>query len=152
MAGGTVTAGLRSWIGSTASTSAPDEVVFSDKYQYAQVTNLSGTAGQILYVTTDGTTPETSGASNTLVVAPGQSVLVANQLGYPEYYHSDTVIPQGSNANALGAITSSNPSTPSAPGFTTQQRALEGQASNPGMKVYVLGSAASMPYAVEAAG
>lgn len=103
--------------------SAAGEYTFADRYGYVAVTN---TGSDPIYVTADGSTPETSGAGTAIVVAPNETRVIAN--GLPLWYQSLNVIPAGVNQFGAGATTS----TAVHPGMVQSQRALNGQMANPG--------------------
>jgi hypothetical protein len=54
-------------------------VFFASRYAYVEVENNDGT--NALYVTTDGSTP-TVGGDDCYLIAPGATVVVANQASY----------------------------------------------------------------------
>lgn len=119
----------------TYSGTSTGPITFADRYQYVTVTNLNTTAGDVLYVTSDGSTPSTSGASNTQAIMPGETAIIANE--QPLWFQSSRVLVQGSdNANAQSKA----------------GRAFQGLAddNNPGV---VLNFAGTSPnYIIEAAG
>jgi hypothetical protein len=93
MAGGTVPAGDITWEG-TLGAGVVDTVVFTDRYSYFSVNNISGASP--MFVTTDGSTPTTTpaGASNIFTVDPGATLIVSNR-GI-NYGQVDRVVPTGS--------------------------------------------------------
>lgn len=126
----TVPNGQSSYVGTAAGT-----VTFADRYGFVLVTN-TGTAP--IYVTGDGTVPETTGAGTAIVVPAGAAAMVAN--GLPIWHQSQNVIPAGTNQNRNGAIGTANPSTSQNPGFTTPMAAMQGQMANPGTTIQVAGT------------
>lgn len=104
----------------TLTASTADDVQFADRAGYVTVTNTGST---VLYARADGETATVAG-DGCLAVMPGASELLANGTMY--WNQSSNVIPAGSNSNALGPVTTSNPSTPTAPGDVTEQRSLRG--------------------------
>jgi hypothetical protein len=136
--------GERTFIGSIAAAGSPESVTFADRYQYVTVTN---TGTDVILVTSDGTTPSPSGASNTQVVPVGETRIIANEL--PLWFQSSRVIPKGVNANAAG----SGASNPGAPAFVTPQASLAGQMANPGTNITLADAAsAGIAFVIEAAG
>lgn len=130
--------GQRTYSGTTA-----QSVTFADRYQYVTVTN---TGADAIYVTSDGSTPSTSGASNTQVVLPNETRIIANEL--PLWYQSSRVIPQGVNQFGGGNTASSA----SSPGMVESQTSLAGQMANPGTNITISGTSGSIAYTIEAAG
>jgi hypothetical protein len=126
----TATNGQSSIIGTAAGT-----YTFADRYGYVLVTN-TGTVP--IYVTGDGSAAETSGEGTAVVVPAGASVPVAN--GLPIWHQSQNAIPAGVNANAVGAVTTGNPTSPGDPGFVTPMAALAGKVANPGTTITVAGT------------
>jgi hypothetical protein len=122
----TVPNGQSSYVGTTGGS-----VTFADRYGYVAVTN-TGTVP--IYVTADGSTPETSGAGNAIVVMPNATEVIAN--GLPLWFPSSRVIPQGSNLFGGGNTASS----PSSPGAVTPMESIAGQMANPGTNITVAGT------------
>lgn len=151
MSGGTVTAAQSSYISTIATASTAETTTFANRYGYVAVTNLSATAGDFLTVVADGSTPQLSGAGTGVIVAPGQTRVIANGLG--TWYQTSNVIPVGVNQFG-GGNTSSGPASP---GTVQSQRSLAGNQPaggypNPGTKVTVISATASLPYAIEGTG
>lgn len=152
MAGGNVLSGQTSFDSTITTASTAEATTFADRFGYFSVTNLSATAGQILYVTADGSTPVASGAGNQIAVLPGETRVITN--GLPLWYQSSKLIPSGAILVGDGAAysASTNPSTPANPGRVQDQRALAGGMQNPGGKVTVMSATAALPYAIEGSG
>ena len=154
MSGGTVAHGQSSYEGAITTASTAETTTFADRYGYVAVTN-AGASG-VLYVTADGSTPTGSGAGTQVAVAPGQTKVVAN--GLPLWYQSSNVTPAGTSEipfgnGAVSAASSSVTSTPAQPGETLPYMASgRGQVSNPGTKIIVMSSTASLPYSLEGTG
>lgn len=135
----------------TLTANASDTVSFVDsagnplRYDYVQVTNLGGSTDAPIYVTTDGTTPATSGSDNGIAVNPGETAVLANRANI--WYQSSRVIPVGVNQFG-GGNTSPNPG---APGIVTPQTSMAGDMPNPGTTVKLISSSA-VSYTVSAAG
>jgi hypothetical protein len=126
----TATNGQTSIVGTATGT-----YTFADRFGYVLVTN-TGTSP--IYVTGDGSAPETTGEGTAVIVLPGSQQLVAN--GLPIWHQSQRVIPAGSNANGTGAVTQANPSTPQEPGNVTPMAAMQGQMANPGTTIIIAGT------------
>lgn len=77
MSGGSVPAGQSSWISTIATANTAEETTFADRYNYVAVTN-GGAAGEVLYVTADGSTPQATGAGNEVMVGAGETRVIAN--------------------------------------------------------------------------
>jgi hypothetical protein len=134
MSGGIVGHGQSSYTGTVTAVGTAESTTFADRYGYVLVTNTS--TSEPLYVTGDGSTPEATGAGTAVVVLPESSAVVANGLAI--WHQSQDAIPAGANSNAVGAVSTANPSIPGDPGFVTPMAALAGHATNPGAKVSIL--------------
>ena len=152
MAGGNVLSGQTSYDSTIATASTAEETTFADRFGYFAVTNLSATAGQVLFVAADGSTPVASGAGNQIAVLPGQTCVIAN--GLELWFQSNMIIPAGTILVGDGGAynASTNPSAPANPGRVQDQRALAGGMQNPGGKVTVLSATVGLPYAIEGTG
>jgi hypothetical protein len=139
--------GEQSYSSSISTANTAEEVQFPDYARYAAVTN---TGSAPIYATCDGSTPQETGPGNAIAVVPGQTRVIANGIGY--WNQTSKVIPAGTNANALGQVTTSNPSTPSAPGFVTEQASLRGQMTPLGTTIKLISGTAGTSYSVELAG
>jgi hypothetical protein len=114
---------------STAGGTVGTTNTFLDRWNYVAVTNGSATAIQ---ATSDGSAAT---SSNGVEIAPGATVVLANQLPY--WNQTRTVIQAGSIQVGNGAAynASTNPSTPVNPGNVTPMEALDGQSVSPGTKI-----------------
>jgi hypothetical protein len=145
MAGGTVTAGNSTYSSTITTASTAELTTFADRYGYVVVQNLATTAGELLYVRADGTAA-TIGGEGCLVIPAGGQPVIAN--GLPLWYQSSKVIAQGANQFGGGNTADS----PSSPGTVTPMESLAGQMANPGTKISVISSTASLPYALGGTG
>lgn len=152
MAGGNVLSGQTSFDSTITAASTAEATTFADRFGYFSVSNLSATAGQILYVTADGSAPVASGAGNEIAVLPGQTRVIAN--GLELWFQSSKIIPAGTIllGDSAAYNASTNPSTPANPGRVQDQRSLAGGMQNPGGKITVLSTTAGLPYAIEGTG
>lgn len=121
-----VPSGQSSYVGTAAGT-----ITFADRFGYVAVTNTGTTP---IYVTADGSTPETSGAGTAIVVVPNATEVIAN--GLPLWFPSSRVLQQGANQFGGGNTTDNVPN----PGNVTPMESLAGQAANPGTSINVQGS------------
>jgi hypothetical protein len=135
MATYTVPSGTFSYT-NTLTANTADTVTFSDRANFVSVTNTGST---VLYARSDGTVA-TVGGEGCIAVLPNSTAVLANS--GPYWNQASKVIAQGTNENALGPVSSSNPSTPTAPGFVTSQESLRGQMANSGTVVSIISSAA----------
>src|SRR5258708_5368728 len=108
MSGGTVPSGTSTYGSTIAAASTAETTTFADRYGYVVVQNLATTAGELLYVRTDGTAA-TVGGEGCVVVPTGGQALVAN--AQPLWFQSSRVITQGANEFG-GGNTASSPSSP----------------------------------------
>ena len=138
--------GTTSYSSTIAAANTAETATFPDRYGYVTVTNLSATAP--LYVRTDGQAAAIGAGS--YVVAPGQSLVVANGLG--TWFQSQRVIPNAVMVNANGPVSIANPSNPSQPATAVPMEAAEGGAANPGTSISLFSGTVGGAYTVEAAG
>jgi hypothetical protein len=110
-------------------------VTFAVRYDYVEVRNLTPQGGtedsstaDVIYVSTDGTTPTYEG-NDFDAVAPGESVVVPNRA--PLWYQA---------ASAIGDYAGVSPSYPAWFGG-----ASGGSAANPGTTVKLISGTASTP-------
>jgi hypothetical protein len=101
---------------------------FLDRWNYVAVTSTAA-AGMYIYATADGST---ASSSNGVAIAPGETVVLANQLPY--WNQTRNVIQAGTIQVGNGAAynASTNPSTPMNPGTVTPMEALDGKSISPG--------------------
>jgi hypothetical protein len=156
MSGGTAGHGQSSYLGAITAANTAEATTFADRYGYYAVSNLSTTAGQVLYATADGSTPVASGAGTTIAIAPGQTQVIAS--GEPLWYQGGNAIVPGVSEIPFGngateAASSTVTSSPAQPGETLPYMSSgRGGVVNPGGKVTVMSATVSLPYSIEGAG
>jgi hypothetical protein len=144
MSGGTVAAGNSTYSSTIAVASTAEMTTFADRYGFIEVEN-GGTSG-LLYVRADGQAATVAG-NNCIVVGPNQTAVISN--GLPLWFQSSKVIPQGAIEYPSGNTQQTGPAEP---GMVTPMESLAGQEANPGTKVSVISSTASLPYTLAGTG
>jgi hypothetical protein len=152
MAGGTVPAGQGNWSG-TLTANTVDTITFVDRYNWITVNAGNVAANALVYITTDGSTPVTTGGASTGTSTDGAHVIaVAN--GLPMWFPSSNVIQQGAIqiGNQAAYNASTNPSSPSEPATVTPMESLAGQMANPGTVIKLITTGTGTTYTVTGAG